>query len=468
MKQLDAVVIGGGVLGCFAARSLCRWNLRVALLEASDDVCTGITRANAAVCYAGYDHAPDSAKATFTAAANAGMDVLCEELEVPFTRPGGLMTAVGPKGEAVLRKKLAQGMQKGVPGLRLLTGAEARVLEPMLSADITAALYSPTTGTLNPWQFGIAAFENAVYNSCEPILNTSVRGIQRFGNGYLLETDKGEIRCRMILNCAGLNADRVQELLFPPRVRLFPDASDFLVFDRIASGPSHILFQETEGNGKGVTAVPDVDGNLLLASPARLLTGELFSTTSDGLENLRCLASQLLPGLDFAAIIRSFGAVRPNARRVVFRDGQWLPDEKNIPSFVIDRPEPGFVSLIGIKTPGLTCADQLGRHLAAMTAEYLHAEENTKFDPKRKAIRKVSRLDIQDRALLAARDPAYGEVVCLCEDITRGEIREAIVRGAATVAGVKRRVGTGMGTCQGSRCTREIRKLLGEYGHGTG
>ena len=74
MNDYDVIVIGGGVLGCFAARNLRRWKLSVLLLEAAEDVCTGITRANSAIVYAGYDNKPGSLKAQLTVRGNANMD----------------------------------------------------------------------------------------------------------------------------------------------------------------------------------------------------------------------------------------------------------------------------------------------------------------------------------------------------------------------------------------------------------
>lgn len=448
MRSFDAVVIGGGVLGCFAARNLSRYALKIALVEAESDVCTGITRANAAVIYAGYDHAPGTVKETMTVAANAAMEALCDELEVYFLRRGGLMTATGAKGEAMLRKKLSQGLAKSVPGLRLLSGSEARALEPMLSETVTSALYSPTTGTVNPWQLGIAAFENAVHNGVTPLLNTPIRGISRGDRGYILETDGEDISCKAVLNCAGLYADRVQAMLFPQRVTLQWDSAEFLVLDKQAEAPGHILFQERE-SGKGITAVTTVEGNLMLVSPALPLTGAPFATTREGQLLLRQLGTELLPNLDFRETIRSFAAVRPNPRTL---DGQ------NIRSFVIDAPEPGFRSLIGIKTPGLTCADQLGTLLAGQTAAYLDAPQKHRFDSCRAAIPRFS--SAMDKAAFASQSPAARRIVCQCGHITEAEIREAVARGASTVDGIKRRTGTCMGPCQGSRCRIEIEKLL--------
>lgn len=466
MRSVDTAVIGGGILGCFAARNLMRWKMRVVLIEEKEDVCTGITRANSAVVYAGYDNQPESLKAAMTVRGNADFDVLCEELEVPFVRRGSLMAAFGPRAEKVLQKKYSHGLKNHVPGLKLLSGKEACKLEPHLATDVTAALYAPTTGTVNPWKLGIAAYENAVQNGCDILLNTKVMEIRRRDGGYLLVTDRESIACRAVVNCAGLFADKIQEMLFPPSVRLFLDGTDFLVLDRQADIPGCIIFHESEEAGKGITAVPTAEGNLLLESSKRAFNGEYFASSADSLEGLRHIAAGVLPNVDLNQVIRSFGAVRPNPYQVKEVDGQFLPDGKSIGSFVIENPADGFYSLIGIKTPGLTCAHELGNYLAQRAAAYLDAEPNKTFDPKRRAIKAVNRMDFEARASLVSIDPDYGDIVCPCEDISRAEIREAIRRGAVTATGIRRRAGAGMGRCQGSRCSRIIEEMLEEAGHG--
>jgi len=439
MKYVDAVVIGGGILGCMTARNLRRWKITTVLLEKEPDVCTGITRANSAIVYAGYDNKPGSLKAELTVRGNANMAALCEELEVPFSRCGSLLVTYDEKAVSKLERKLRNGMQSGIPGLKLLSGPEAEAMEPMLKKGVAAALYAPSTGTVNPWQLGIAACENAVTNGAEVLLNAAVLGIRSCDGGYLVETGRETIRCRMVFNCAGLSADRVQDLLFAPSVKLELDAAEYLVFDPLAEKPGRVIFLQAHSCGKGITAIPCTEGNLLISGVRKPL-GIPFATTPEGLEELRTAVKDLLPEADLNRIIRSFGAVRPNPRK---ENGAGIPD------FCIDNPAPGFYSLIGIKTPGLTAANELGLLLAEKAAAYLAAEENPDFDPKRKAI--------------SVRDH---EIICQCENVTRAEIIEAIRRGAASVDGVKRRVGSGMGRCQGSRCTYEIEKLLEEYGHG--
>ena len=439
MKHFDAIVIGGGILGCMMARNLRRYQISTLLLEKEGDVCTGITRANSAICYAGYDNKSGSLKAELTVRGNANMERLCAELEVPFSRCGSLLVTYDEESVPKLHKKLKTGIRNGVPGLQLLTGQEAEAMEPQLAKGVAAALYAPSTGTVNPWQLGIAAFENALQNGAQVQLHTEVTGIEPVAGGFAVQADHAAYHAKMVFNCAGLFADKVQELAFEPSVRLQLDGTEYLVFDELADKPERIIFLQAHSCGKGITAIPCTEGNLLI-SGVRKDFEIPFATTAEGLLELHSAVRELLPDMDLSMVIRSFGAVRPNP---------YLESGESLHDFCIENPAPGFYSLIGIKTPGLTAAGELGMLLAQKAAAYLHAAENADFNPKRKAISETD-----------------NEIICQCGQITRAEIVEAIRRGATTVDGVKRRAGSGMGRCQGSRCTRKIEKLLEEYGHG--
>lgn len=450
MRRYDAVVIGGGVLGCFAARNLRRYDISTLLIEKASDVCTGVTRANSAIVYAGYDNRVGSLKAKMTLRGNGSFGQLCDELEVPFSRCGSLMVSFSHEGDAALRKKYYAGIENSVPGLELISGKAALDMESMLSPHISLALYAPSTGTVNPWQLGIAAWENACANGCDTIFDTSVECIESCDGGYVLRCEHEEIFCRSVINCAGIAADKVQEMLFPPSVRIFCDAADFLVLDKLAKKPGRIIFHQDAEHGKGITAIPTTEGNLLLGPSRRPLSHAHSATAEEGTAFLRRDALKILPGLEMNMLIRSFAGPRPNPHRVVLRNGEYVPDGSSIGSFVIERPEPGFISFIGIKTPGLTCAEELGLYAARLVAEYLSAEENHGFDGHRRAI--VRGLN--------------SRIICRCEGVTEAEVYEAIARGAKDADGVKRRVGSGMGRCQGARCNYEIERILEEYRNG--
>ena len=439
MNCFDAIVIGGGILGCMVARNLRRWDISTLLLEKEQDVCTGITRANSAICYAGYDNKPGSLKAELTVRGNANMQQLCGELDVPFSRCGSLLVTYDEASVPRLEKKLRHGAKNGVPGLRLLTASEAQIMEPQLASGVVAALYAPTTGTVNPWQLGIAAYENALQNGAQAQLGTEVLDIKPAENGFLVRTERETYFAGTVFNCAGLFADKVQELAFAPSVRLQLDGAEYLVFDTLAPKPERVIFLQAESCGKGITAIPCVEGNLLISGVRKPMQTP-FATTAEGLLQLHNDTKELLPAADLSMVIRSFGAMRPNP---YVQSGESLND------FCIENPAPGFYSLIGIKTPGLTASNELGLLLAQKAAAHLGAAENQMFDPNRKAISQTDH-----------------EVICQCEQITKAQILEAIRRGATSVDSVKRRVGSGMGRCQGSRCSQKIEKLLEEYGYG--
>ena len=240
----DVIVIGGGVLGCFAARSLTRLGLKTALLEKREDLCTGISRANTAIVYSGCDMKPGTLKMSMCVRAAQDFPALCAELGVRYSQCGSIMVCFGERGDQVLRRKLRDGTENGVHGVRLLTREEVLELEPNISDDVYSGLYVPDTGTVMPWELGIAAAENAANNGAEFFFCTEVleicaagdagrcnaqftthraqctmhnaqlgdegsAGLSEVGGGYLVRTNKGVFYTKAIVNCAGLAADRV-------------------------------------------------------------------------------------------------------------------------------------------------------------------------------------------------------------------------------------------------------------------
>ena len=462
MLHTDAAVIGAGVLGCFAARALSALDLSVTVIESREDVCTGITRANTGIIYTGCDNKPGSLKAGMCVRANAGFDRLCEELDVRFSRCGSLMVAFGSQAMAVLEKKLRMGRENGVPDLRLIGPEELFAMEPHLSRDAVGALFAPGTGVIDPWELGIAAYENAAANGAVFRLNEQLLHMKRRNGGFLLETDKETYQAKTVINCAGLRADAVREMLCIPAVRLFPTGADYIVLDDTLRGfVRHVIFHEPEEKGKGLTLVPTVDGNLLVGPTER--ERELApdgATAAEGLKELQQLCAEVIPGLPLTEQIRTFSSLRPNPYAVREQEGVWVPTDRSINDFTIYN-EDGLISLLGIKTPGLTCAAELGTACARLAAEALgDPDPNPCFDPRRRAIPRVHGMEEILRAQLIQDDPDFGEILCQCKDVSRGEIREAIRRGAVTIDGVKRRTGAFMGRCQGGRCMSEVLAML--------
>lgn len=188
MERYDVAVLGGGLLGCFMARELRRHPLKVALVEAREDVCTGISRANTAIVYTGCDTKPGTLKTRLCVAACKGFGDLCRELGVPFARRGSLMVSYGPNADQTLQRKMIQGMENGVEGLKLMSGRAALEWEPGLAPGVSSALYAPDTGVTDPWELCYAAWENALANGVTPWLNAPVTDLLPEHGGWRVVT----------------------------------------------------------------------------------------------------------------------------------------------------------------------------------------------------------------------------------------------------------------------------------------
>lgn len=445
----DTAVIGGGLLGCFCALNLSRRSVKTVLLEKREDVCTGISRANTAVIYPGYDNRPGSMKTNLTLKANREFDELCRKLEVPCRRCGSILVSFGQNGDQTVRKKYRQGMENGVPGLRLLSGREALGMEPGLTPKVTLGLFAPSTATVYPWELGIAAWEAAGELGLHTEFGSEVTAIRKENSCFSLEINrKRTLRSRTIVNCAGIAADQVQGLYAEPAIRIRPELAEYVLFEpKGGNAPRHIIFCETEDRGKGITLVPTRNGKLLAGTVNRPAGADSPPATSaDGSRKLIEECQTICPGLADSIIVRSFAGLRPNPYRTDNPEMRLCGLEP-----LITETGDGLISLTGIKTPGLTCANELGKLISGRILDSLELGD-----------RGFSEIPPRRRYMEYLKKPEYQKIVCRCEQITEGEILEAIRRGAVTIDGVKRRTGSGMGLCQGSHCSPRIAGLLAQ------
>lgn len=140
----DICIIGAGVSGCAVARELARYEGKVCVVEKCEDVCCGTSKANSAIIHAGFDAEEGSLMARLNVQGNAMMDELSKELDFPFRRNGSLVVCLDAEDLPQLHKLYERGVKNGVPGLKIISGEEARVMEPNLTDEIVGALYAPT------------------------------------------------------------------------------------------------------------------------------------------------------------------------------------------------------------------------------------------------------------------------------------------------------------------------------------
>ena len=449
----DVIVIGAGVVGCAAAMELGRLDLRVAVLEKNEDVCTGTSKANSAIVHAGFDAMPGTQMARFNVLGNRRMPELCRQLDIPFRRCGALVLCFDEDDRPKLRELLERGVTNGVEELRIIEGEELRALEPNVSEEAVAALWAPTSGIVCPFELTAAMAENAARNGCAFFFDSGVTAVERREDRWVLTTAKGEFETRCIVNAAGLFGDVWHNAVGGEPVTIRGRRGEYCLLDKKTAGLAHhTIFQLPGKLGKGVLVTPTVHGNTLLGPTAEDVEDkEATETTEEGINKLLSAAKRSVPGLPRGMTITSFAGLRAHLVR----------DEHDFLLGPVDGA-PGFFDAIGIESPGLTAAPALGEYLAGLCREYLDAAPRADYRPGRDRVVRLSEMTLEERAGLIEENPAYGQIICRCEGITEGEIVDAIRRspGARSVDGVKRRTRAGMGRCQGGFCLPRVLEIL--------
>lgn len=460
-NKYDIIIIGAGVIGCSIARTLAKYDRKIAVVERASDVCEGTSKANSGIVHAGYDAKPGTLKAKLNIRGNQIMERLSKELDFSFKRNGSVVLCFDEADRGKLQELLERGIKNGVPNLRIIEEKELRQLEPNISEDIAAALYAPTGGIVCPFGLTIAMAENACENGVEFFLETEVEKIIKKKEGYLLKTSKGDMESRIIINAAGVYADKLHNMVSGRQLHITPRKGEYCLFDK-ASGSlvSHTIFQLPTKYGKGVLVTPTVHGNLMAGPTAEDIEDkEGVNTTESGLADVLKRSGLSVKKLPMGKIITSFAGLRAH------EDGG---------DFIIEEAldAKGFIDVAGIESPGLTCAPAIGEYVAELVLKMLPSAEKMNYNSYRRGIPQMAEAREEEKRKLIAENPAYANVVCRCELVTEGEILASIHRplGATTLDGVKRRTRAGMGRCQSGFCSpktveilaRELKKDIGE------
>ena len=458
----DVIVIGAGAVGCAVARELSRYQLRILVLEKEADVAAGASGRNSAVVHAGFNNRPGSRMAELCVEGNKGFEALCRELDVPYKKTGKFVVALDEEDRTTLGRLMENGQANGCPGLRLLGEQELRERVPGVAG--IAAMESPETAIFDPFLYTVALAENAAANGAAFRFESEVTGIRRADGRFFIETAEKIFESHCLVNCAGVYSDRIAAMAGIQGYTIYPCRGEYILLDKVADSLLDIPVYPTPkpgDGGLGIHLTPTVHGNVLLGPSAEYIgerddvaaTGEVFS-------RLLREARQLLPTLDPSTVIGTFSGIRPK---------QAPPDEGGFWDFVLrDEPDcPGFLSLVGIESPGLTASLPIARRVCSLLRERLPLVEKANFSPARTGIVRFRDLSPAEQAQRIAEDPEYGEILCRCQQVTKREVRDAVENplGVRTLAGIKYRAWATTGRCQGGYCLARITELLvKEYG----
>ena len=448
----DIIIIGAGVSGSYIARELSRYNLKILLLEKENDIANGTTAANSAIIHAGYSTESGTNMAKFNAPGNQMFDQVCEELDVTFKRCGSLVLAFNDEERKTLEDLCEKAIENKVPEVRIIEEDELFAMEPNISRDAKWALYAPSAGIINPWELSIALAENAIDNGVELKLETEVKDIEKESKIYKVITSKGDFKTRLVINCAGVFADKIHNMVARPTYSIRPRKGNYYVLDNFVKElVNHIIFQTPSESGKGVLIVPTVDGNFLIGPDSSYIDDkDDVSTQADRLSFVKESALRACPVIPFNKSIRTFAGLRASSNKGDFIIGQ-AEDSK------------GFIDIGGFESPGLSSIPAVTKYVVGLVDEISEGlEKNLSFNPRRRKVVRFNKLSPQEQADISKINPAYGNIICRCETVTEAEIVDCIHRsaGARTVKGVKNRVRPGTGRCQGGFCGPRLVEIL--------
>lgn len=445
----DVAIIGGGVVGCSIARELARYKVDTVLLEKCAEVGFGTSKTNSGIIHAGHHSSPDTLKGRLVVRGNARFDELFRELKFGFRRIGELVVAQNEKEVEVLHHLKQQGDGKGVPGLELWDRKRLRREEPNLSQNLVAALYAPSAGVINPYEFAFSLIENAVANGVELKVESPVEAIDVAQNHLTLHLPRETVKSRFVLNCAGVFADQVARMAGLDDFIIHPRKGEEYMLDKRLKGiVRHLIFPVPQPHTKGILIIPTYDGTIMVG-PTAQDTKDRFdlSTTYEGSDQV-------------------FGFIRNICSSIIERDTitefAGLRAVSNTNDFIIGPTRrKGFINVAGIQSPGLTASPAIAEYvLDILKAEGLLFEEKKEFDPNVAAPPRFASLSVDEQKRLIGENPLFAKVVCRCELVTEAEIHHAIDHGARTLDGIKFRVRAGMGRCQGGFCTTRCMDIL--------
>lgn len=451
-KMRDIIIIGAGVSGTACARELSKYKLDVLVVEKEEDVCCGTSKANSAIVHAGFDAKVGSLMAELNVKGNEMMEELCHELDIKFQRNGAVVACYSSNDIDKLEELKARGISNGVKGLKIIYQQELRELEPNISDEAVAALYAPSSGIICPFDLNIAMAENAAANGVDFIFDCEVENINKKDDFYELETSKGNIQSKIVINAAGVYADIFHNMVSEKKINITPRRGAYCLLDKSVGNhvKSTCFSLPDEVYGKGVLVTPTVDGNLLVGPTANdILDREGTETTATEIRELIQKANRNVKNLPMKQVITSFAGLRAH------EDGG---------DFIVEQVDdaPGFIDCAGIESPGLTSAPAIGIKVADIVRSILSPQINNNFVENRKGILNPNHLSIEDRNKLIKENPTYGNIVCRCEMVSEGEIIDAINRplGAKSLDGIKRRTRAGAGRCQAGFCTPKSMEIL--------
>jgi glycerol-3-phosphate dehydrogenase len=446
----DIAIIGGGVVGTAIARELSRYALKTILLEARPELGDESSKGNSALMCSGVDVPAGTLERKLVKRGYARYCAEAPLMGLPIRKVGAIVLAWTEEQEATLHKDLADACAEDFTA-EMLGSAEVYRRWPHFGPGIRCGLWLPDEAIVDPFSTPHAYALDALENGVEVRRSWCVQRVAQTPQGWRLFGHDKQLDARCVVNAGGIRGDEVDALAGYGDFAIRPRRGQYLILDKSARAIHDVIAMPAPTpTTRGILIAPTIFGNVLVGPTAEdVADRDDRRVTEDGLKQLRQAIATMAPALADQPVNTIFAGMRPATQ---FREYQIIP-----------RLSQCWVTVGGIRSTGLSASLGIAEHVTGLLIPDL-------FDaPRKPATRTVRVPDLsetsqrpwQDAARIQS-DPAYAEMVCHCERITLGEIRDALASPLApgTLNGLKRRTRAMFGRCQGFYCGARVQALL--------
>lgn len=440
----DVAVVGGGVVGCAAARRFTLAGAKTILLEKAPDILAGASKANSALLHTGFDAPNGSLELACMQEGYAEYLQIRDRLNLPLLETGAMVVAWTPDEEGELDRIVARAQANGVIDVKQIGREAVLAREPNLSDNVRAAVMVPGEHVIDPWSAPLAYLMQAQANDAEIRFDSEVTGGSFEGTHWHLKTTQGHVDARAVVNCAGLFGDRLEKMLLGNSTfEIRPRKGQFVVFDKVASRYlSTIILPVPTEHTKGIVLCPTVFGNVLVGPTAEEQDDRnRASVIEEVLRQLIERAGNMVPALRTLPVTATYAGLRPATEAKEYR--------------VWSDPTRRWITLGGIRSTGLTASLGLAAHALRLHEDFGNVVTEIAY-PMWPRVPNLAQHLPRDW-----QEIGHGEIVCHCELVTLREIEAALTGPvpARDSGGLKRRTRAGMGRCQGFYCQGRLTQL---------
>lgn len=430
----DVLILGGGILGCSVAYEMSKYNLNIALIEKDYDIVDDISFVNTSVVYDGSETS-NELMSSLEKNGSKLIEEACSKFNVAYKKVGALRIVSDEKGIDDLINMYDRAKKRGIENVHLIESSDVYDIEPNIKYDVKKSLYSENVAIIAPYDLAIAYGEVAADNGVNFRFEEEVLDIQSISKGFKVTTNKNKFTCKAVINTI-------------PDKKYMIDGEEI---DRheIMNNTTYLVVDGDDGNYLNKVIINTIDEDKFVLNIPNLSNGYII-----GIKSYHQLTVE--EGIKYANKV--FPEVKRNNISNIFNE----ECNKNLMYIDDSKIDMGYISITGTHYGKITIAPAIAKTMSYTIANNMKATYKKNFVDKRREVYRFREMNKSQRNEIISLDKRYGNIVCICNQVSEGEIVDCIRRplGARTIEGIKRRTGAGLGSCYGSYCDRKILNIL--------